>query len=112
MSTALLNVKTIRDINLELQKTLNLLFRVSIVSIKKHRCHLVKDKKIAYLMSEDDFVFIIIKMNERKLYCIRVVFHYAEFFARNDIFFCILTLTLRQSIFKQKETSLRAENSA
>ena len=31
---------------------------------------------------------------------------------RNDIFFCLLTPTFRQSIFKQKKMSLRAENSA
>ena len=41
-----------------------------------------------------------------------VVFHWAEFSARNDIFFCLLTPTLCQLVFKQKKMSLRAENSA
>ena len=31
---------------------------------------------------------------------------------RNNIFFCLLTPTLRQLVFKQKKMSLRAENSA
>ena len=38
--------------------------------------------------------------------------HWVEFSARNDISFCLWTPTLRQSIFKQKKMSLRAENSA
>ena len=42
---------------------------------------------------------------------IRVVFHLAEFSARSDIFFRLLTPTFRQSIFKQKKMPLRTENS-
>ena len=34
---------------------------------------------------------------------LRVVFHWAEFSAWNDIFFCLLTSTLRQLVFKQKK---------
>ena len=33
----------------------------------------------------------------------RAVFHLAEFSARNDIFFCLLTPTLSQVVFKQKK---------
>ena len=43
---------------------------------------------------------------------LRVVFHQAEFSARNDIFFCFLTPTLRRLVVKQKKMSLRVENSA
>ena len=31
---------------------------------------------------------------------VRTVFHWAGFFARNDIFFCLLTPTLLQSVVK------------
>ena len=40
---------------------------------------------------------------------LRAVFHLAEFSAWNDIFFCLLTPTLRQLVFKQKKMSLGAE---
>ena len=43
---------------------------------------------------------------------VRAIFHLAEFSARNDIFFCLLTPTLCQLVFKQNKMSLRAENSA
>ena len=44
--------------------------------------------------------------------CVRAVFHKAEFSSQNNIFFRLLTPTLRQLVFKQKKMSLRAENSA
>ena len=45
-------------------------------------------------------------------YSVRAVFHLAEFSARNDIFFCLLTPTLCQLVFEQKKMSLLEENSA
>ena len=46
------------------------------------------------------------------LVTLKVVFHQAEFSAQNDLFFCLLTPTLRQLVFNQKKMSLRTENSA
>ena len=47
--------------------------------------------------------------------CFRAVFHEAEVSARNDIFFCLLTPTLRQLVFKQNycltKISIRAKRS-
>ena len=43
---------------------------------------------------------------------LRAVFHQEEFSARNNIFFCLLTPTLRQLVFNQKKMSFSAENSA
>ena len=34
---------------------------------------------------------------------LEAVFHYAEFSARNDIFFCLLTPTVHQLVFKQRK---------
>ena len=44
-------------------------------------------------------------VRERTVGLLRVVFHWAEFFARNDIFFCLLTPTLHQLVFKRKKMS-------
>ena len=40
---------------------------------------------------------------------LRVVLHWAEFSARSDTFFCLLTPTPRQLVFKQENVSLRGK---
>ena len=35
--------------------------------------------------------------------CFKAIFHWAEFSARNDIFFCLLTLTLRQLVLNKRK---------
>ena len=40
------------------------------------------------------------------LLLLKAIFHLAEFSSRNDIFFCLLTPTLFQLVFKEKKMSL------